>query len=272
MTNVFGSTNFKSITNYNAIKKEFDAQFIRLTKRFDTTLNKNEDLDMNNHKIYNVPSPQELNDVVTKEYCDNKISQENLGNSLQFPINNLDIVNKFYLQLYYYSDDLNATDLLKIADVIKDTLESCPDKSPVTKKYEDIFLKSYNISQNLYMKYLGKFREDRAEKCAQELKNYFSIYSELRIHIIHLILNMPTAVFQNLKARLLSQQIGLDVTPNEKSINKKLRRFINQTSRDIDPNRMNENLDLIIQKSLLILLLGFNYVDGNLLSQLFSDD
>jgi hypothetical protein len=83
----------------------------------------------------------------------------------------------------------------------------------------------------------------------------------LKYFILTIIEEIPKEQFIILKRRLIDERLIL--TPSEGSQLMKVRRFITKITK---ANRDNEKLELLIQKSLIIVDLGFPYIPDTLLS------
>lgn len=280
MTNVFGSTKYNSYANNLWSRKEFDTQIIRLTKRLDTKLNKNENLDMNNHNIVNVADPKEYNHGVTKQYCDSKISetgkilvgdldlQWHTLSSVQFPDRDFDAVNKFYVQfLLFQKDKIDCVKLVLIASGLKATIEHFPDNE-IILKFGRGFQLCFDLALAIQAKYSDIFSEKDKNKMLQELSENCVVFPELKVHIVNLVNILPLNIFLQFKKYLIDR--GLLSTPDENTVDKRFRRLINKTSKEMRLDRNDSVIELSIQKNLLLLDLGFTYLNDTLLRNLFN--
>ena len=86
--------------------------------------------------------------------------------------------------------------------------------------------------------------------------SYF--YTNLKAAVILVIEDLPSVTFIELKGLLM--RASLVSTPENGTLRKKYRRFINEVPKVVDPNRSNEALELLIQKNLLLLDLGFEHL------------
>jgi len=261
----------KDASNKKFVKSEIKADSV-LTKLYidtllHTKLDKNitEDLNMNGQKISGLVNPTNDDEVCNKKYLDLKIKQEStstklnidsLFNNIENRLNLFDIHSILNLQ----KDDITAENIFYIGSDINNLL-----------KEKDInieqFSKRFQLVEKMYKKYLEIFEivGDASGNIPDILKSYIF---DLKIAIIKVIEDLPRNIFIELKTELVES--GLISTPEAKTLRKRYRRFINGLSKIIDPTRSNEELELLIQKNLLLIDLGYVYFMENLLERLLA--
>ena len=108
-------------------------------------------------------------------------------------------------------------------------------------------------------------RKKEPAKIFEELQNHCLFFQDLKIHIIHLILNLPEKIFLDFKSSI---EINNLLVKNDdlKKVVYRFKTFLRQKDKMIDPSKRD---DLLIQKNLLILDLGFIYLDQNILRMLY---
>jgi hypothetical protein len=149
--------------------------------------------------------------------------------------------------------DISIDKLFDIAVVINNLL--------VNKELNfDTFSESYRCFERMY---------DKTSTIISEVLKSSVFYTNLKAAVILVIEDLPSDVFIELKGLLIRE--NLVSTPEDKTLRKKYRRFINELSRVIDPTRSNEDLELLVQKNLLLLDLGFEHLLESLLKRLLDD-
>ena len=262
---------------------KLDNSFKTLSRIIDTKLDKNitSDISLNNNRITNVKEPVNDNDVATKGYCDSLDMNTNrlindcitkdyferklkLGNrkldmnghgitDVKLPLDSNDVTNKLYVQINGLIDDTLAEKLCKIGEIISLMLM----KNDLQDKYNSRqFLNSLTYAISMYNIYKNTFAGNMEEI------NECVIFVDLKVNIIKLIVLLPKEIFIELKGDLLKENVILSP---EKGIRKRYRRFLNKTSKEVDPDNTNEELQLLLYKNLLILDLGFVYLIDSLL-------
>ena len=93
------------------------------------------------------------------------------------------------------------------------------------------------------------------------------LYANLKVLIIQVIEKLPRSIFMELKVKLMGED--LVSTPEVKTLRKQYRRFINGMVKIVDPNRLNEDLELLLQKK--VINLGFAYFIQSFLTSLLDD-
>ena len=89
--------------------------------------------------------------------------------------------------------------------------------------------------------------------------------NHLKCLLLTIIEELPRNLFTDLKAYLVPAE--LIVTPAEGTPLRKIRRYIVKSANALDPNRNNEELELLVQKNLMFVDLGFPYVSASLRAQ-----
>ena len=197
-------------------------------------------------------------EVCNKINLDAKIQQESTSTKLYIEnrFNVLDTYNKINAQ----NDDLTAENIFDIGAVINYLL-----------KEKDIsaeqFSKGFHCVENLYEKYIEIFEivDDEISTIPDILKSY--VY-DLKVAIVKVIEDLPRNIFMELKVKLMRE--NLLSTPEVKTLRRRYRRFINGAAKIIDPQRTNETLELLIQKNLLLIDLGYVYFTESLLERLLA--
>ena len=136
--------------------------------------------------------------------------------------------------------------------------------------FDRAFRLKYTWMQNLILKYHNLYK--KPENNYPELQPI--VETILFPHIKDLICLLFTIIeelSQNLFTELKKSIVGLPdkilITPGDGTNLIKIRRFINKFVNDLDPERTNKELELILQKNLLFVDLGFVYVSDALLSK-----
>jgi hypothetical protein len=228
MTNIFWSGN-KKMTNI--FWSQEDRQYIRLNKKIETKLDKNKDIDLNWHNI----------------------------SSVKFPINNWDVVNMLYIKEF---TQLNTVGIPKLIDIGKILLQLLQ-QDKTMEIYKDNFFEILKICENLVDDYMAIFEKKDPVKIFEELQTHCSIFQDLKIHIINLILNLPDKMFVDFKTNVNNLLVKSD---DLKKVVYRFKTFILQKDKMIDHHQRDI---MLIQKNLLILDLGFIYLDENILRMLY---
>src|SRR3989442_2912412 len=241
--------------NKKFVKSELKADSIITKLYIDTMLHTKldktiaEDLNMKRHKIIGVENPTNDDEVCNKKYLDSKITQESV--SVKLYIDGLlkhleNRLNLFDAQ----KDDLTAGTVFDIGAVINTLLR----ENGLTIQQ---FLKCFNAAGKMYEKCMAIFGEKTSDIISDIIKSSV-LYTDLKAAIIKVIEVLPRNIFMELKVKLMEED--LLSTPEEKTLRKRYRRFINGASEIIDPQRTNEALELLIQKNLLLIDLGYIYI------------
>ena len=266
----------------STIKRSFDnSKFITLTRAMQTKVDKAGDemtgnLDMNNNRLMNIGNPVDNQDSVTKDYLDTITKSINRqvqlkvnadgdtmrGNldmdwhtvtNVKFPLNSCDVTNKLYVQICTEADEIDVEKLCKIGEIISVILN----KYELLIQYRKQFLSSLTYAKSMLSKY--KTISGSHAGHIQDIGNC-TIFVDLKVNIIKIIEVLPEDVFQELKNELKKE--NLFSTP-EDGTQKRLRRFLTKC-RD-QTEGPNEQLQLLLQKNLLLIDIGFVYLIDSLL-------
>ena len=90
-----------------------------------------------------------------------------------------------------------------------------------------------------------------------------TILVDLKVNMIKIIEVLPKNIFQELKEELNKEK--LFSTPTERGIRKRFRRFLVKYTEQIDSEGVNEELQLLLYKNLLLIDIGFVYLIDSLL-------
>jgi hypothetical protein len=158
-------------------------------------------------------------------------------------------------------DDITAENIFDIGAVISNLLQ---EKGPNIEQ----FSKYFRYVEKMYEKYIEIFEilDDDTDRNIPDILKSCTLFTNLKIAIIKVIEELPKNIFIELKIELGKKD--LLSTPEVKTLRKRYRRFINGASKIIDPNRTNETLELLIQKNLLLIDLGYVYFIESLLERL----
>ena len=264
ITNLAGPISDNDATNKtfvdSIVKQESIITKLYVDTLLTTKLDKNitENLNMNGQQIMGLKNPKSDDEACNKKYVDSKIKDENadelINNAYFDPANTLNIQK---------DDDTTAKKLFELGIVIRDFLKN-------HKIDEEHFFKSFNYFEKMDEKFMEIFNVDPHESdIISDVVKTSIFYSNLKLLIIKVIEDVPKNVFIELKAELMKQL--LVTTPTEKSLRKKCRRFLNGLTKIVDPNRSNEDLELLVQKNLLLIDLGFVYFIESLLKRLLDE-
>ena len=169
MATVFGY-DFKK---YNSISVyDFDRLFIKLAKE---KISKSGDilkgsLDMNQNKLINLPIPFDSGDGA----------------------------NMIYVKQFSQINTVEIPELIDIGKLLLELIQQ--DKTMVI--YKDNFFVTLKICENLLDDYMAIFEKKEPAKIFEELQNHCLFFQDLKIHIIHLILNLPEKIFLDFKSSI----------------------------------------------------------------------
>ena len=269
--------------------KILDSKIAMIAKYLDTKVNKSGsvmtgDLDLGKNRITYVKDPEDDGDAVNKGYCLDLVShacnQLKTDIIAQVEVNmihwinskldmgSLDAINKKYLQIAALenigtSGSTTSTEKLMITcRFVNDLLlKHCKDFISV---YDVKFKSKYTWMQNIILKNskLGLYKKPFHQAIESILVTYRTDILYLLISVVE---DLPQNIFMELKEFLVRDKI-LN-TPEDGTDLIKIRRFIQKFANDLDPNRENENLELLLQKNLMFVDLGFAYVSNTLLKQ-----
>jgi len=258
-------------------KSYTDSKFITMSKSLDTKFNRTGgvmagSIDTNNNNIKNISDPIEGADVVSKEYVVTSIEKINQNIESKMtgvkvfppPAGPFDPINKRYLEILSQNmDDIDTHKLLHIAKTIKGELD------PDDLKNKP-FISTVHFMQSILEIYTGVFRNRGEDKNLQDLQYYRSLFVDVKFYIITIIEGSSEQFFIQLKQKLMDN--ALVFTPDERTIGKRYRMFINKRAKFIDRTRSSNQLELLIQKNFLLLDLGFIYLLDELLAELFNSE
>ena len=253
---------------------------------------------MNNNSIINVKEPQSDNEVITKGYVthfcadlskdliktnenniittatvvqqdinkklnidgdvlngDLDMNWHNLSNT-RFPIDSLDAVNQLYVQVLTQNDDVDCDKLIQIANILKFVCNSSQENTVIEKYKPQLYL-HLNYATDIQLLYSVIFHD------INKIINNCIFVTNLKVQVLIMIQCLPKTFFVGFKGKLIEN--NLVQTPENGFIGKHYHRFINKTSKLLDPRRSNNELELLVQKNLLLLDLGFVYFIEELL-------
>ena len=98
------------------------------------------------------------------------------------------------------------------------------------------------------------------------MEHHGSLFIDIKFYIISIIEGSNERFFVQLKQKLMHNRLVF--TPEERTIGKRYRLFINRCAKQIE---INNELELLIQKNLLLLDLGIVYLFDHLLEELVSN-
>ena len=236
-------------------------------------------LDMNNNRLINIGNPVDNQDGVTKDYLD--IITKSINRSVQlkvnadggamrgnldmdwhtvtnvkFPLNSCDATNKLYVQICTESDEIDVEKICKIGEIISlmfDKYES------LLVQYKKQFLTSLAYANSMYSMY-NAIPGIPATHIKDISKS--TIFIHLKVNIIKIIEVLPQDMFQELKKELNKEK--LFSTP-ERNIRRRFRLFLTTRAEQIDSGGLNEQLQLLLYKNLLLIDIGFVYLIDSLL-------
>jgi hypothetical protein len=244
---------------------------------------------MTDHKITNLANPISDNDASNKKYVKSEIKNESIITKLYIDtllhtkldknvtedlnMNNFAITNvkkqidplcadlKLYVQVSLQKDDVAIVKLLKFGEIILDLFNKYKHNIILNNYRSEISTSVYNVA-TMISKYSEIFDN------IFELPSTCNLFLNLKVIIIKIIEMLPEEMFLDLKKELMTTD--LISTPEDKTLRKKYRRFINKNVKLIDPARLNKQLELLVQKNLLLIDFGFVYFINSLLEKLLA--
>ena len=277
--NLFGMTIKPGVTS----KEYIDSKFISLTKAMQTKVDIAGDkmtgnLDMSNNRITSVGNPVDIQDCITKQYLDSVISPINrkvqlkinvegdsmLGDldmnwytvaNVKFPLSPYDAANKLYLQMYTETNEVNVEKLLKIGEIISIILS----KYDFLKQYKTDFINSLAYAIPMFSQY--KKSSESYAGYAEDISRC-AIFVDLKVNTIRMVEFLSKNVFHELKEELNKEQL---FSVPERGIRKRFRRFLIKSAEQIDSGAVNQQLQLLLAKNLLLIDTGFVYLIDSLL-------
>jgi hypothetical protein len=238
-------------------------------------------LDMSNNIITNVKFPTNDNDVVTKGYCLSKLEhiEDTLNSKLdrnitedislnnnriinvKEPINDNDVATKGYVNLITRTPiqgEIDLETLCSIGEIFRKMYNNYA--TDLSYKLRNNFLSSLNRSVSMYNKY--KNMSDMYVRNINELSNC-TMFEDLKRSIINIIENLSKDVFYELKKEL-------KIVAVEKGTRKRFQRFLIKCSEVKYPNGICEEIQLLLDKNILLLDMGFIYFIDPLLDYLLT--
>ena len=269
--NIFGSRS----KNKPTIDSSINSKFITLSKQLQTKVDKTGDtlsgnLCMGDNKITCLADPISDNDATNKMFVDSKLKQESIVTKLYIDTllhqkldretyENSCKIFEIYKQISTQNNGISIENLLKLGDVVSDLFNENKSDDILNSYRLEFSNKIYNAS-TVFSKFKELFQED------SEFIHSCTLFLDLKIIIIVIIEILHEDMFLNLKNNLMAA--NLVSTPEDKTLRKKYRRFINKNVKSIDPTRSDQNLELLVQKNLLFLDLGFTYLIDSLLKRM----
>lgn len=247
MTSKFGGDldKYRKIHGYKQIKEEFDRKFSLIHKLIDQKQSTKENLNMNGFAIQNLPWPKETTEPATKEYCDDK---DRLVTNYCNEIMRYDLMKN--------EEEFHPKTLIEIG---KSLLKAgCTNENLVRKV-------AYCEKLRKYYRYLFDDSSTGDSDSDDEIEIFKNIswFWGLKYKIINIINQSEKETFKAYKKQLMDD--GLVYTPDNNSIHKKVRRFINKLAQG---KRDDEILELMIQKNHLCLDMKILYINEELLKEL----
>ena len=286
--NLFGMDHTMVLKSGVASKEYIDSKFeritIHLTKALQTKVDiagdiMTGDLDMNNNRIINIGGHQ---DCITRHYLDSIIEPMNrsvglkvdidgdsmLGDldmnwhtvaNVEFPLDSCDAANKLYVQICTALDrldEVNVEKLCKIGSLISLILN----KYDSLAQYRKNFSSSLAYAISMHTKYKNIFETFAAY--IEDIRNC-TVFVDLKVNIIKIIEVLPKNAFQELKEELNKENL---FSAPERGIRKRFKRFLNKCTEAKGSNEpLNEQLQLLLSKNLLLIDIGFVYLIDSLL-------
>ena len=227
---------------------------------------------MKSNKLINVKNPVDSQDCATKDYVDaqtglkvNKMGDEMFGkldmnfntiSNVKFPVSSLDAINKIYLQVTMKPHEISLENLVKIANVVSVVIGRNPD----LQKYVDYFNRMYTLVTRLSAVFNEVFE---GKDIVNEIAD-FTYIKDLQVVIIAVIEELyDYDEFIDLKNNLMNEKLVL--TPEKGTVRRRYRKFVN----GIGPKMRNTNIrELLIQKNLLLIDLGFICLSEDIMAEL----
>jgi hypothetical protein len=254
----------RDATNKTFVMSEIKANSIVTKVYIDTLLHSKldkiitKDLNMNGQKVVGLANPTNDNEACNKKYLDSKIKEESYLAKLSTDGLIKNTENR--LNLCVQKDELTTENTFDVAAVINNLLKE-------KGVNQDQFFKAFNFIEKMYEKYMEIFEIQTSEALPDVIKSCV-FFTDLKVAIITVIEELPRKIFVELKAKLMKENLISTPEPGEKSLRRKYRRFINGFSKIVDPNRSNEALELLIQKNLLLIDIGYVYFIESLIKML----
>ena len=236
----------------------------------DSKITKDGEINMNNNRIINVGQPQSENDVASKRYCDeisrNMLSKTEgvmLGNlnlnwnnirNVNFPDYEADAVNKIYVQILYQNDEIGMQKLINICNALSPFLERDPNVQKFRMYFNSRYMRVISLNDTITSTF--KSQEVLAEFTENNL-----VVKELKIIVLQIILALQVDNFTQLKEIFTNDKI-VRYVEKEGTLRRKYYRIV----RELMKKQRNDNqIDLIAQKNLILIQLGYIFIDEMLL-------
>ena len=245
-------TNYKFITITKAISNLSHVISSKLASLVSTINNKlsitggamDGEIDMNNKNIINLASPINHSDAANKNYVDT-ITHNYSGNNINLFLSKnrndtsyhivIEIAEILYLELKY--SDINTTYIFQ--------------------KFSSCYLFLYKLIR-LYNEIFDTATHNQT---LERLNSNTPYIDDLKFNIITLIESLGEGHFIGVKKTFISRNLAK--TPDNGTDQKKLRKLLNKASRN-----NTQQVELLVQKNLLIIDLGFIYLNTELLNSL----
>ena len=188
-------------------------------------------INMNNRSIINLAYPISLTDAVNKNYVDSFMNKNK--NGIDFSV------------------------LIEIAKVLY--LKFKNDNS--TSYFQD-FNSHYTFVYKLVDLYSDIFQNSDFNNSIERLNNTTAIFDQLKFYVINLIENLPMELFEEAQKAFANK--SLLKLPENGTDQKKFKKLINRAA-SRNSLRKDPQVELLIQKNILLLELGFIYLNVELL-------
>ena len=175
--------------------------------------------------------------------------------NVKFPNTFSDATNKLYVQIYAEGDDTEVENICKVGGII----------SILANKY-GFDGNSLNTSLAYVISMFNKYKSlVFIEKVVNSDVSRCTLFVDLKVNIIKIVLGLSKDLFQELKSEIIKEKLFL---PLKKDILKRYRRFLVNTAEQVDPEGTNIDLQLLLDKNLLLIDIGFIYLIDSLLHML----
>ena len=191
-------------------------------------------LDMNNNAVTNVKQPENADDVATKSYCDEKITDE---------------IEKWNIDKHQVlRDNINIEKLLKVSNIIAQNLS------------EPYFNFKRKCVLGLYTAIVSLYKDDTRGKRILEEFEGLPFVKDLKTVIMRVILDLSEGDFVIFRGILLDN--GL--LNNLETIQFKTRSIVNELANKLNPERKNRDIELLTQKNEILIELGYIFIHEGL--------
>jgi hypothetical protein len=232
--NIYGSSGARGRTGDRAY---VDSKFINLVQNLETKLDKKitTDLDMEGHRINRVVDPIQNTDVSNKSYVDKKIY-----NTVQ--------------EMEKRNGNINIETLLKVANIFKNL--------KLNVKYEPYFSLRHTHVQSLYTAIAIQFKGETYKRVLREFEG-LAFVEELKNVVMRVILELSEDEFVNLKEIL--QKNKLLAVLEERTSPYRCVKIVNVLVSKSNPESKNKDVELLTQKNLTLIQLGYIFIHEGLL-------